>query len=322
MRFRVAVVLGSMAAAAAVMLSPAGATPVPPADVQNLPVHNQQVPYPNTLVDASPGYVLHNVHSGGFDGKDHYTVVRVSNGTAAWSDFEPSADARTVSLAGKYFVEKIGDSTSVRFFDVETHAEAGEIARSDTESLVGVGPGWILTSTPGGPYPGLHLVLHRLDGTTATLSDAAVVTLPQYFGTDGTSAWVLGGDGSPSSPLYQIDIAAGTVAVVPKPVGLSWSWVMVGPTKLFNVVGKSNGEFAITAIDRATNATSTYDLVTGLSGNQPYLMTRGTGLAVYHQVGQLDGILSRVLEQLDPHGHMSSLSPSSATGEASADVRA
>src|SRR5689334_13079801 len=40
------------------------------------------------------------------------------------------------------------------------------------------------------------------------------------------------------------------------------------------------------------------------------------------QVGQLDGILSRVLELLDPHGHMSSLSPSSATGEASADVRA
>jgi len=40
------------------------------------------------------------------------------------------------------------------------------------------------------------------------------------------------------------------------------------------------------------------------------------------QVRQLDGILSSVLEQLDPHGHMSSLSPSSATGEASADVRA
>ena len=282
-----ALFLGALAAAL-----PATAAPVPSLDIQTLPKHYQQTGYPHPLLGASGDYVMHGIYDGEvFDGHSHISVVRSSDGAVVWSDFEPSADAKATSLVGDYFVEKIGDSTywpeSVRFRNVETHVTAGEITVPDNETLAAIGPGWLLTTRRGGsPIPGSFLVIRRLDGSVTELPDVPVDDIPRYSGNEGNIAWVHDGY---SGPLFRIDVTAGTATVVPKPDGINWDSVVVGTTSYFNVHDNNTGHITVTEIDRATNAPTTIDLVTGLSGNPPAIFARGEGLGVYQQTGSIEG---------------------------------
>lgn len=270
---------------------PTQAATVDASSVDVLPRHYSDQPVAHELTAASPGYVMHGVHDLPWgDGHSHDTILRSSDGAPVWSDFDPSPDASSTGLAGRYFTEKVGDSTywptSVRFFDVETHALAGEIPRPANETLGAVGPGWILTSRPDPDhYPDQYLVIHRLDGTTSTLPAIKVDNIPHYFGTDGTYAWVTS---QFDFTLYQVDLAAGTAVTVPGRPGPWWSGVLIGPTTIFGIDDQYNGHVTVTAIDRTTGSLSSYDVVSGITGNGPQFVTLGNGLAVwnpYHGTG-------------------------------------
>jgi len=255
------------------------------ADVQLLPRHYSDQPYANQLAAASPGYVLHGIHDLPWaDGHSHDTIVRVSDGAPVWSDFDPSADTTATGLAGPYFTEKVGQSTywptSVRFFDVETHALAGTITRPDSETLGAIGPGWILTSRPDPDhYPDQYLVIHRLDGTTSAVPTVKTGNIPQVVGTDGRFAWVKSATGD---SLSQVDLSAGTATVVANPSGGWWSGVLVGPTQIFDIADQYNGHQIVTTIDRTTGAQSSHDVVSGITGDGPQYVTLGDGLAVWN----------------------------------------
>jgi hypothetical protein len=295
MRVGAAVVSGVLALAALLGAPSAQGANVDGVDVQTLPRHMQQIPYPHELQGASPGYVMHNVHDlPWYDGHSHLTVLRTADGSAAWSDFDASPDASNVSLEGRYVVEKVGNSTywpdSLRFFDVETHALAGTIALPGRETLAAVGPGWILSTDPSGSAGPLssYLVVHRLDGTSDELTDVPVNTMPVYAGTEGTSAWLRDGYGG---PLFQVDVASGDVSVVPRPVGMEWSGIVVGPSRIFNLDDQYNGHVKVTAIDRSTGDARTYDVLEELGGNAPRFLSLGDGLAAYHPWDQQGGTL-------------------------------
>ncbi len=293
MRLRVAAATAALLAAALIGPAPAHAIPVDPADLQTLPTHLMERAYDNDLLSVSSDYVLHNVRSGpAFDGLNHFTILRATDGATVWSDFEGSPDAAARQLVGGYFVEKVGDATYwpdlVRFFDVETHALAGSIAVPDNETLFGIGPGWVLTSTPVSGFPGASLVIRRTNGTMTSLPDVPIDTIPRFSGFDGTTAWVHDGY---FGPLFEIDVAAGTFTTVPKPEGMDWETVLVGPGAFFNIDDQYNGHVTVTEVDRLTHTAATYDLQMGLAGNAPRLMTRGDGLAAYHPKGALTGTL-------------------------------
>jgi hypothetical protein len=297
MRFGALLASAALALGAVVVAAPAPAQspPVDAADVQVLPRHLQEVPYPNRLLGASADYAMHNVHDVPvFDGHSHHTVLRTSDGSVAWSDFDASADASASALVGRFYVEKVGGSTywptSVRFFDVETQELAGEIVRPDSDTLFAIGPGWILTSRYGGDsqrIPGYFPVVHRLDGSSTELPDAEINRIPVYIG-DGSNAWLRE---IYNDSLYELDADRGTVRLVPRPAGVSWSNVVVGPTRIFNLQHGSQGHVDVTAIERETGATATYDLVHAMSGNAPVFMALGDGLGAYHPASSLEGVL-------------------------------
>jgi hypothetical protein len=298
--------LGALVASAALawgsltVVAPAPAAPssIDAADVQVLPRHQPEVAYPRKLVGASSDYVMHNVHEvPTYDGHSHYTVLRTSDGSAAWSDFDASPDAERTQLAGGFYAEKIGDQTywptSVRFFDVETHEMVGEITRPATDHVVHIGPGWILTTRYGGDsqqVSGYFPVVHRLDGSSTELRDVEVDRIPTLT-PDGSRAWV---QNRYDKTLYDIDAAEGTARLVPRPDGVNWSGVIAGSTRLFNLESSSGGKLKVTAIERATGEATSYDLVHDMSGNAPKFMALGDGLAAYHQIDLMDGVLRPV----------------------------
>lgn len=283
-----ALLIGSLAAVA-----PATASTTDTSDVQALPLHMQGAPAPNNLVGASADYVMHDVHTlPAPDGHSHLTILRVADGTAAWQDFDASPDAVKVMLEGDYYVEQIGESTywptSMRFVDIESHQLAGEIPLPSGQMMVGVGPGWLLSTIDGASTS--HLVIHRLDGSTVDLPDVTFGSNPS-FATDGIDAWL---HDSANGPLYDIDIARGTATTVPQPAGMTWHDVVVGPTTIFNVDQSDASNIKVTTIDRDTGASSTYAFGGGLSGN-PRFMPLGGGLAVYQpSTDGVDGTLSKV----------------------------
>jgi len=303
-------ILGSALVALVAPLAFAGiahAAPVSAGDVESLPWHSQISPSPRQLVGASDGYLVYvTPTTSAAEGYSHLTVARAADGSIAWDAFTADPDSRALSLVGGYLTEKIGDSTywptSVRFYDVETHQLAGEIAVPTGDTLVAVGPGWLLTTHPNAsPATAVYAVLRRLDGSSSTMTNATVLSsIPSYAGTDGTSAWFYDQVGA----FYQVDLASGTATVVPKPVGLStWDTVVVGQKAYYDIRddGSSsptdNGStYTITAIDRTTADATTTTLSPGLAGGYPpVFMARGDGLAIYHQqVSGDDGTLWNV----------------------------
>lgn len=278
--------------------APSQAAMVDGGDIQVLPRHPQQVPYPAELNAATPDYLMHDVTDYGYDGHSHLTILRASDGQVVWSGVEPSADtvAYSASLAGHYFVEKIADANhepvGVRFFDIETHTLAGAVAIPDRESLFAIGDGWILTTHLTSGAPGSEIVVHRLDGTTSELTDTHVSQSPYVVGVDGDTAWV---DNGYDSTVYRVNLGAGTDAVLSPPDGTRWHQVQVGPTKYFDIDNHYGGHITVTAVDRTTGAATTTDLVVDGGASQLFLMTRGTGLAAYKPpVSQVDGTLSSV----------------------------
>lgn len=264
-------------------------------DVQALPRHLQEVPYANKLLGASADYVMHNVHDlPYYDGHSHFTILRTSDGSAAWSDFDASPDAVKESLVGRYYVEQLGEATywpsAVRFFDVETHQVAGEITVPSGETLFATGPGWLLTTrdTGAASVTSSDVLLHRLDGSTVELSNVAVDSIPTYA-TDGTDVWLHDNYGG---PLWHVDIAAGTASVVPQPAGVAWKGLVIGPTRIFNIEDQYDGHLTVTAIDRDTGVVSSYDLADSFGGNASFLAL-GDGLAVY-EPSDITGTLWRV----------------------------
>jgi hypothetical protein len=292
----VAVLASALLALAGVTLvSPAQAqsSTVDASDVQVLPRHLEQTPTYGgfQLLDASPGYVLHGIHDITYDGRSHYTVLRAADGSVAWGDLDVSPDAQWSGLAGRYYVEKTAFGTfppmTVRFFDVETHQLAGQFDLSSDETLVGIGPGWILTSRDIGAVgaPSYVLVIHRLDGSSVTLTGVSIDSSP-YFSTDGTDAWVYDDGG----PLYQVDAEAGTATLVPQPPGVTWSQVLVGPTKIFNIDDHYDGHVLVTSIDRADESATTYDVANPFLGITRF-MPLGNGVAIYQDEGEPNGTL-------------------------------
>lgn len=290
-----ALVLGSVGVVAP---TTAQTSQIDASDVQVLPRHLPEVAYPRQLLGASADYVMHNVHDVPvFDGHSHFTVLRLADGSAAWSDFDASPDATRTQLAGRYYAEKIGDATywpaSVRFFDVETHQIAGEITRPSSDHLVHIGEGWVLTTRWGGDnqqVPGYFPVLHRLDGSSVELPEVEVDRIPR-ISTDGNRIWARN---QYDDTMYEIDPVEGEATLVPRPEGVTWTNVILGPSRLFNLEYSSGGRVKVTTIDRSTGTTASFDIAHDMAGDAPRFMALGDGLAAYHSVDSMKGVLRPV----------------------------
>ena len=284
---RVLLACGALLLATLTPLTSAHATTtaIDPADIQAFPLYYEQAPYANLLSGATPEYVMHTVHTLPV-GTGGYIIVRTSDGSVAWNGVVPSSDAKKEYLRGHDYVEQSGDATfwptGLRFFDVATHSQVGQIDFPSDETLAGVGDGWVVGTKESSntatvtPY---YLVLHRMDGTTVEFPTSHVEYDPIYDGSYGNLAWFTSQyDGS---IVYQIDTAAGTLTEVPLPGGSLGGTVVPGPTTLFDLHNNHDGTYTLIQVDRATGAATTSTLTAPTQVASDRFVALGDGLGFY-----------------------------------------
>lgn len=228
----------ALAGGLAVAVPAAGsAAPIQDQGVALPPLWRTAPPW-NPLWGGTPGYVLHTVTPRGEGVPYASGIIRLSDGQEL-GPFVHSDRTQDTGLVGSSYLVELSAPGSSAITEVQATDLATGAVTSTTvpagDDVLRADERWTLVRVTS--PSGYQLRLLRPD-SDSVVAGPATTWNAKYVGGDAGTAYL-----QDSTDVYRVDIAANTVATLPRPAD-GWGRVVVGPTRLFSIRGTTDANGA------------------------------------------------------------------------------